>query len=460
MQTQLAALVAAAVASFLVPFMMSAVGIILPAIQFDLKATAVELSWVAGSYILTLAAILLPVGRLADIYGRRRSFMWGTAVFILFTLCVSLVWSIQSLIVMRALQGIGAAMILSTATAIVTEIYPQEKRGKALGILAACVYLGLSTGPLVGGFIADLAGWRAVFFIGLPPGIVGWILVYRLQGEWRPSKGESFDLISGLLYGSFVICSVKGLTGLDHPETGVPLLAGAVIAGFLFVRRSLKLRYPLMKMTLFTRNRVFAMSSLATLINYSSTFAVGFLLSLYLQVVKGFSPMHAGMILVIQPVAQSVLSPVTGMLADRFDPTKLASLGMGLCVVGLVGMYNVTINTSLWFTGAILAFMGIGFALFAAPNMTVIMGSVEPRDYSIASSLVATMRTFGMSLSMGIITVIFGIKLQGQPVAQNTIPGFMASMEIIFAFCAVLCVVGVFCSLVRSRMRLAQEPMP
>ncbi|MDY0275133.1 MAG: MFS transporter [Desulfomicrobium sp.] len=459
MQSHLAALAAAAVASFLVPFMLSAVAILLPAIQFELGATAVELSWVVGSYILTLATILLPVGRLSDIYGRRRTFMWGTTVFVFFSLCVSLVWSVQSLIVMRALQGIGAAMILSTATAIVTEIYPQDKRGRALGILAACVYLGLSIGPLVGGFISDLAGWRAVFFVGLPPGIVCWFLAYRLQGEWRPSRGENFDLLSGILYGVFVLCCVKGLTGLDHPQIGIPLLIGALIAGILFIRRSQIIPYPLMKMALFTHNRVFAMSSLATLINYSSTHAVGFLLSLYLQVAKGFSPMHAGLILIIQPVVQSFLSPVAGMLADRFDPSKLASLGMGLCVVGLVGMYGVNIDTNLWTIGLILALMGMGFALFAAPNMTVIMSSVEPRDYSIASSLVATMRTFGMSLSMGVITVVFGLKLHGQPVAPDTVPGFLASMEIIFAFCAVLCVVGVFCSLVRSRFRLAQEPM-
>lgn len=214
-----------------------------------------------------------------------------------------------------------------------------------------------------------------------------------------------------------------------------------------------------MKMTLFTRNRVFAMSSLATLINYSSTHAVGFLLSLYLQVVKGFSPMQAGLVLIVQPVVQSLLSPMTGTLADRFNPTKLASLGMGLCVLGLLGMYNVTIETNLWTIGIILAFMGMGFALFAAPNMIVIMDSVEPKDYSIASSLVATMRTFGMSLSIGVITVIFGIKMRGQPVAKDTIPGFMASMEVIFAFCAILCVIGVFCSLVRSKLRLAQEPI-
>lgn len=459
MQTHLAALAAAAVASFLVPFMMSAVGIILPGIQHDLGATAVELSWVVGSYILTLAAILLPVGRLSDIFGRRRTFMWGTAAFIFFSVCSSLVWSVQSLIVMRALQGFGAAMILSTATAIVTEIYPRQERGRALGILAACVYLGISFGPLVGGMISDLIGWRAVFFVGLPPGILAWYLVRRLQREWRPSRGEDFDFLSGVLYVAFVLCAVKGLTGLDRPAIGLPLLMGAFITGFLFARRSQRIPYPLMKMTLLTRNRVFAMSSLATLINYASTHAVGFLLSLYLQVVKGFSPMHAGMVLMVQPVVQSLLSPVAGMLADRFDPTKLASLGMALCVVGLLGMYKVQINTDLWTIAIILGIMGTGFALFAAPNMTVIMGSVESQDYSIASSLVATMRTFGMSLSMGVITVVFGWRLHGQPVARETIPGFMSSMEIIFVFCALLCIVGVFCSLVRSKLRLAQEPI-
>ena len=172
MRTRTAALAAASLASFLVPLMMSAVAITLPVVQIELGATAVELSWVAGSYILALAAILLPIGRLADIEGRRKTFVWGTVVFIVFSLCASLAWSVSSLVALRVLQGVGAAMILSTAVAIVTEVYPRSERGRAMGVLVACVYLGLSIGPLVGGMMTDLAGWRSVFFLSLPPGLL------------------------------------------------------------------------------------------------------------------------------------------------------------------------------------------------------------------------------------------------------------------------------------------------
>lgn len=451
MQTQTAALAAAAVASFLVPFMMSSVGIALPLIQAELSATAVELSWVAGSYILVLAAILLPVGRLADIYGRRRTFVWGTAVFMLFSLSAALAWSILSLVLLRVLQGVGAAMILSTAVAIVTETSPRQERGRAMGLLVACVYLGLSVGPLAGGMMTDLAGWRFVFFLCLPPGIAAFVLARRITGEWRPAGGERFDFLGSLFYLVFVLATVSSLTHAARPLTGGLLLCVAMAAGVLFVRRSGRVAHPILHLELFTDNRVFALSSLATLVNYAGTFAVGFLLSLYLQVIKGFSPVEAGFILVIQPVVQSLLSPLAGVLSDRVDPAALASLGMGLCALGLGALCGVDASTELWVVGFILGLLGVGFALFASPNMTVIMGSVAPREYSIASSLVATMRTFGMSLSMGITTVVFGFLLHGSPVTAETATEFLASMDIIFAVCAVLCVVGVFCSLVRVK---------
>ena len=453
MRTRTAALAAASVASFLVPFMMSAVGITLPVVQTELGATAVELSWVAGSYILALAAILLPIGRLADIKGRRKTFVWGTAVFIAFSLCASLAWSVSSLVALRVLQGVGAAMILSTAVAIVTEVCPRSERGRAMGVLVACVYLGLSVGPLVGGMMTDLAGWRSVFFLSLPPGLLAWVMARRIEGEWHPARGESFDVSGSLFYALFVICFVKGLTGLAEPQQGLPLLGAAAVLGAFFVIRSRRTPHPLIDLSLFTANRVFLLSSLATLINYAGTFAVGFLLSLYLQVVKGFSPMHAGLLLVVQPVVQSLLSPLAGTLSDRFDAGRLASLGMGLCALGLWLLYGVDAATGLGEIGAILALLGLGFACFASPNMSVVMGSVEPRHYSIASSLVATMRTFGMSLSMGISAVVFGFLLQDRQVAAQTVPEFLASMRIIFGLCAGLCVVGVFCSLGRAAKR-------
>lgn len=453
MHIRTSALAAASVASFLVPFMMSAVAITLPVMQVELGATAVELSWIAGSYILALAAILLPVGRLADILGRRRTFVWGTAAFVIFSLCASLAWSVTSLVVLRVVQGVGAAMILSTGVAIVTELYPRTERGRVMGLMVACVYLGLSVGPLVGGMMTSLAGWRSVFYLCLPPGILAWIMARRIKDEWRPAHGEGFDLIGSLLYAAFVVCCVNGLTGLAAPERGLPLLGGALILGLFFVLRSRSVAHPLIDLSLFTANRVFLLSSLATLVNYAGTFAVGFLLSLYLQVVKGFSPMHAGFILIVQPVVQSLLSPLAGVLADRFNAAWLASLGMALCALGLWGMRGVGPHTGLTEIGAILALLGLGFALFASPNMSVIMGSVEPRHYSIASSLVATMRTFGMTLSMGIAAVVFGFLLHDRQIAPETVPEFLASMRVIFAVCAGLGVAGVFCSLGRVGKR-------
>lgn len=453
MQNRSVALAATAVASFLVPFMMSAVGITLPAIQTALSATAVELSWVAGGYMLALSVILLPIGRLADIWGRRRTFVWGTAWFTVSTLLVSLSWSIEALLVLRVLQGVGAAMINSTGIAIVTAIYPPKERGRAMGIIVGCVYAGLSVGPLLGGLLTDWAGWRAVFYLCLAPGILAWILACRIDNEWRPARGQSFDLLGAVFYGVFVIACVKGLTGMARPGIGISLLLLSTVALLLFVRRSRSIEHPVLFLGLFTSNRVFTLSSVATMINYAGTFAVGFLLSLYLQVVKGFAPVHAGLILVIQPAVQALLSPLAGVLSDRFNAAAMATLGMAMCGAGLLGLGYIDAASEVWVIGGLLALMGLGFALFASPNMSVIMGSVAPKDYSIASSLVATMRTFGMSLSMGIATVVFGFLLHGRQVSPENIPQFLASMRIIFDVCAGLCVFGVFCSLGRVRRR-------
>lgn len=449
MRKQQTVLVAGVVASFLVPFMMSAVGIALPAIQQDLPTSAEKLSWVAGSYILSLAAILLPIGRMADIMGRRRIFVWGSATFMIFSLCASLAWSIESLVVIRVLQGVGAAMILSTAVAIVTASVRPEERGWAMGWLVASVYIGLAAGPVLGGFVTNAVGWRAVFFLCIPPGLAAWILSVRIQDEWQPARGETLDLLGSLCYAVFVLSCVGGLTRLNRPATGLPLLALALVAGIIFAKRSQRVQYPLVDLSLFTKNRIFLVSNIATMINYSGTFAVGFLLSLYLQVAKGFSPMYAGLILIIQPVVQSALSPVAGILADKFNPAWLANTGMAVCAVGLWGFGFVGSDTPLWIIGSLLSFMGLGFALFASPNMTVIMDSVLPKDYSIASSIVATMRTFGMSLCMGLIAAIFAIVMADRPIATETVPEFLRGMHRIFEVSVVLCGLAVVISLGR-----------
>jgi len=453
MSTRSTALAASAVASFLVPFMMSAVGIALPTIQTALSATAVELSWVVGGYVLSLSVILLPIGRIADIVGRRRVFVWGTAWFTLSTMLVSLSWSIGALIFLRVLQGIGAAMINSTGIAIVTSLYPAKDRGRAMGIVIGCVYVGLSVGPLLGGMQTDWAGWRAVFYLCLIPGILAWILACRIDQEWRPARDETFDVAGTVLYAAVVLTGIKGLTGLAEPRWGLTMLGLAAAAMIFLVRHLRRAEHPVVSLRLFTGNRVFLMSTLATMINYSGTFAVGFLLSLYLQVVKGFLPVHAGLVLVVQPAVQAVLSPVAGVLSDRFNAGFMATLGMALCGVGLLGLGFVREDTGVWTVVGMLALMGLGFALFASPNMNVIMGSVSPKDYSIASSLVATMRTFGMSLSMGVASVVFGFTMQGRPVGADTVAQFLVSMRIIFEVCAGLCVAGVFLSLARGNSR-------
>lgn len=449
MDDRVRALIATAVASFLVPFMMSGVGIALPEIQTALSATAVELSWVEGAYMLSLSVILMPIGRIADIYGRRRVFIWGITWFTVVSMLASMAWSIQVLLVFRILQGVGAAMINSTGLAMITAMYQPQERGRVMGIVVGCVYAGLSLGPLLGGACTLYLGWRSVFYLSLPFGLAAWALAKRISREWRPAQSESFDYLGSVLFGGFVVSLMKGLTGLVEPLIGGSLLVLAALLLLGFVIRSKRVAHPMLDLALFSGNRVFSLSSLATLINYAGTFTVSFLLSLYLQVVKGFSPAQAGTILIIQPVVQAALSPLAGTLSDRWNASFMATMGMGLCGIGLFCLSRLDALSSLGLVGVYLTVMGLGFALFASPNMSVIMGSVAKKDYSTASSVVGSMRTFGMSLSMGLVTVVFGANMHGQQIETATIVPFLGCMRQIFGICALLSVAGIFCSLGR-----------
>ncbi|MFA7153062.1 MAG: MFS transporter, partial [Methanoregulaceae archaeon] len=303
-------LLIAAIASFITPFDGSAVNIALPGIGADFLMDAVTLSWVSTAYLLSTAVLLVPFGKLGDIYGRKRVFQIGITVFTAASFFISLSTGPVMIIAFRAVQGMGSAMIFGTSLAMLTSVYPPGIRGKALGISIGAVYLGLSLGPFIGGYLAGVLGWRSIFYVNIPLGIaVILVTVLKLPGEWKEQRRETFDLFGSVLYGTALVLGMYGLSILPTYPGFAFILTGIVIAG-IFARYELRIENPVLNISLFTKNRVFAFSNLAALINYSATYAVTFLLSLYLQITRGFSPMTAGTVLVIQPVVQAVLAPL------------------------------------------------------------------------------------------------------------------------------------------------------
>jgi len=359
----------------------------------------------------------------------------------------------EMIILLRVVQGIGAALIFGTAVAILTSVTPPRERGKALGIYTTAVYLGLSMGPFLGGFLVTSFGWRSIFVINVPLGILILAIIRtKLEGEWADARGESFDLSGALLYGLALVCVMYGFSLLPD-VSGILLVVTGTLVLAAFVWWEYRTPSPLINLSLFLKNRVFAFSNLAALINYSATFSVTFFLSFYLQYIKGFSPALAGTILVTQPVVQALFSSFAGRLSDRIEPGRIASVGMALTACGLFLLSLLSADTALAYLIGTLVLLGLGFAFFSSPNTNAVMSSVTKPYYGVASGTLGTMRLVGQMLSMGIAMVIISLLIGRIMITPDVADQLLMSIRIGFTCFALLCCCGIFFSLVRGTVR-------
>ena len=443
--------------SFMGPFMISAVNVALPAIQSQFSVDAVKLSWIATAFLLAVAVTLVPAGRIADLVGRKKIFTWGLILYTLASLLAGLSPSANALIFYRVLQGSGAALFVTTGMAILTSVFPPAERGRVIGIYVAAVYIGLSVGPFVGGILTHHFGWRSIFMAVVPLGAASvTITLTHLKGEWADARGEAFDYIGSVLYTVSILAIVYGASRL--PESmAVYLMAAGLIGLGLFVGQELRTTSPVFEVRLFMQNRLFTFSSLAALIHYSATYAIAFLISLYLQYINGMSAQQAGVVLIAQPVMMALFSPMAGRLSDRIEPRRIASFGMTLTAVGLLLFTFIAAATSIVTIVCILSLLGFGFALFSSPNMNAIMGAVEKKYYGIASGSVATMRLLGQMSSMAIVMVVLAVFIGREPITPANYERFLLSMRVAFSIFTGLCVLGIWFSLLRGKMGGAKQ---
>ncbi len=447
------ALIVAISSSFITPFMASSVNIALPAIQKNFGTDAVLLSWVSTAYLLATAVSLVPFGRLADIHGRKKIFLYGMIIFTISSTLAALSVSTLMLIILRVFQGVGSSMIFATRMAILTSVFPLEERGKVIGINVAAVYIGLSCGPFFGGMMTQHLGWRSIFLLGIPLGsFVIYLIIKHLKGEWAEAEGEPFDMAGAVIYVFTLVCIMYGFSRLPSVLSAGLLLFG--IAGIaIFIMWESKIEYPVFEISLFRENRLFVFSCLAALINYSATFGVTFLLSLYLQYIKGLSPQQAGFVLVSQPVLMAAIAPLAGRLSDKIEPRIISSTGMALTALGLLLLTGIGSHTSLKYIILCLVLLGSGFGFFSSPNTNAIMSSVERRFYGVASGSVGTMRLLGQMLSMGIATLTFALFIGRVQISPDNYPEFMKSVSFAFIIFSCLCTGGIFLSLSRGKVR-------
>ena len=436
-------LIAATLSSFLTHFMGASINVALPVIALQFKIDAIIQTWIPTAFLLAAAIFAVPFGRLSEIYGMKRIFVYGNIIFTVSAILSAFSPSAMALILFRTIQGLGSAMIFVTGLAILTRVFPPYERGRAIGINTAAVYIGLSMGPVLGGFLTGVLGWQSIFLFTVPVTlIVLAVSLLKIDGEWADAANETFDIPGSLSYCIFLFLLMYGFSALQDIMGAIMILL-SIGAFALFLKVELSSPSPVFNVRLF-RNLKFSFSSLAALINYSATFAVSLLLSYHLQYIKGLDPGSSGLILVTQPIVMAIVAPIAGRASDMFNPQTLAGIGMAITSVALLSLSILDRTTPVPMIIVSLLVLGLGFGFFSSPNTNAIMGSVDRKYYGIASATVSSMRLIGQAFSIGIVTLIFAFLIGGVPISPANYDILIESTRICFLIFGVICFLGVF----------------
>ncbi len=447
-----AAILVATLSCFIIPFMASSVNVALPPIGSEFAMGLILLGWVNNAFLMATLTFMIPFGRLGDIYGCKKIFTKGYFVLLTASLLIAISHSSAMLVTYRVLQGLACAMIAATVTPMMISVVPAAERGHAIGIITAAVYFGQSTGPFLGGIITQHLGWRFIFWLVIPLSLtILAITHFMLKGDWAEAPGKRFDLRGAVILAFGLSATMYGFSTL--PSTRAVMLVAAGIVGIVFFvffeRRTV---HPIVDINLFRHNSIFIFTNLATLINHAATFAVSFLLSFYLQQVKGLTPQSTGIVLVAQPIIQALFSPMTGRLSDRIEPRLLASWGMAFTLLALTMLVFLGADSHVLYVMLCLVILGIGFGLFSSPNANAVMSSVDRQFYGVASATLSTMRQIGNMASMGIVMMLMSFLLGKSGITPDNSGQFLTSMRISLGIFALICFGGIFASLARGNI--------
>jgi len=401
------------------PFDGSVVTIAIPSIASSINLGLESAVWIPLAYLLLLTLLLINVGRLADLHGRKRFYTLGFALFTVGSILCGLSTSDMQLICFRALQGVGAAFIAANSAAIITDVFPTEGRGRALGINTMAVYTGLTVGPVLGGVLVETFGWRSIFFVNVPIGILVITLVtLKLRQNPPNTLGAKFDLpgaatLSILLAASLVALTLGGIWGWNSAST-IILAAISVVALLLFLRIERSASFPTLDLALFSKNRLFAAANATAFLSYIAVNGVTLTIAIYLETIKGLSPEITGLYLIAQALPMALFSPLSGWLSDRFGSRALATIGMGCVTVGLFLFSSLNAESSgldvIWR----LVLVGVGFGFFSSPNTSAVMGSVSQEKLGVAAGTLGTMRFLGQSIGLAMLGAVMATTLPPQ----------------------------------------------
>ena len=445
-------LLVASTTAFLTPFTGSSVNLAIPAIGLQFGSGTLMLNWVITSYLLASVAFLVPFGKLADIQGRKKVFIAGITFFSIASALCGFAWSTEMLIIGRALQGMGSAMIFGTSMAMLTSVFPLQERGRVLGIYGASVYVGGTLGPVLGGALTHNLGWQSIFFLSALIGFaVTSLTLSKLKGEWSGAAGERYDLLGAVLYAVGLVVLIYGITTLATSDWSWYILTLGIIILIFFARHELRIPHPVLQLRLFAHNAAFAFSNLAALINYCAISAVGYLMSLFLQVSLGYNSQVAGFILLAQPAIMALVSPSAGRLSDKIEPRIVASIGMGLSTLGLFILIFVNPQMPVALVMVTLVLVGLGAALFASPNNNAVLSAVPKQFLGVASSTLGTARLIGQVMSMALVTLIMTSCIGNVELSPAYGQLFIKAARTSFIVFTILSVLGIMASLARGK---------
>ena len=421
--------------------------IVIPSIASEYGMSNIIQNWVTIIFLLVVAVLSVPAGQISAKFGLKKVTNMSIILFIIISIVNVLVTTQEQFLACRFILGISLAFINVTSMAMIVSAFPPEERGKALGINITGVYVGLSLSPVLGGILNYNLGWRSVVLFGVPfLFVILALLLTKIDEEWISFKGIPLDIKGSLTYGIGMVLFMYGFTILNT-QLGIVLTILGILILIIFGLIELRREHPVFNINFF-KNHKFLSANFASLCAYLATYAVTTILNYHLQYIKGFDSQTAGLILLVAPLCQVVLAPIAGRLSDKHVPQILAAIGMALGTISLFLFSSLNGQTPLEFLILSIIIYGIGFGLFSPPNTNVIMGSVPPKDTSVASAAVATMRTVGQAMSMGILTLVFAFVMGNVPIIEQYYPLLISSCQITCLICVVLCIASVFASLV------------
>jgi MFS transporter, DHA2 family, multidrug resistance protein len=406
----------------------SIVNVALPTLTRELGASFAGVAWIVSAYLLVIAAALLTAGRLGDLLGHRRVYVGGLLLFTVGSALCGAAPSLATLVAARAVQALGASATMAMGPAVVTAIFPPQRRGRALGATASVVALGLTLGPPLGGVIVQALSWRWIFLVNLPVGVLGATWAARVLPSWRPERTQRLDRAGAVL---LAVALAAGVAAVESAPAGVgragALAAVSAAAGLALVRHLRRAPAPVLDLRLFA-GRVFAGGITGGLLSYAALFTSSFLTPFFLARVKGLGPRDLGAMLTAVPLALSVCSPAAGALADRFGARVLCPAGAALLALGLGSLAFAGPGDGLPSIAARLALCGVGMGLYQPPNNNAVMGTLPRERLGSGGGMLATARVLGQVLGIAAGSAIFRLRGGGGADAGAFLGGYRAAL--------------------------------